>query len=129
MAEGSSVSRSTSTNGSRTIVGLMFFATTFSLVGNEIKVVNAKNGQPSSGIVTEGSRIILGGVFATALLTLLSHAGDNGRQFAVGLALVTTVSSLLVFGAPVWDAANKLFGSTPTGATAATAATKPTKAT
>jgi hypothetical protein len=125
----SSSSRSTPTQGSRTITGLMFFAVLFSLVGNELKIANQPATGPQKDGVSEGGKIIIGGIFATALLTLLSHAGDNGRQFAVGLALVTTASSVLVFGAPVWDAANKLFGSTPTTPVGATTATKPTQGT
>ena len=121
-APSSSTSRSSPTQGSRTIVGLMFFAVSFSLIGNELKT---KAGNP----ITTGSKIILGGVAATALLTLLSHAGENGRQFAVGLALVTTASSVLVFGGPVWTAGNSLFGSKPTTATSSTTATKPTSGT
>ena len=125
----SSTSRSSATQGSRTIVGLMFFAVTFSLIGNEIKVTSGAKGSTPAGPVTEGGKIIIGGVFATALLTLLSHAGENGRQFAVGLALVTTATSVLVFGAPVWDSANSLFGSKPTTPVGSTAATSPTHGT
>ena len=53
----------------------------------------------------------------------------TGASSLVGLALVTTASSVLVFGAPVWDAANNLFGSKPTTPLASTAATKPTSGT
>lgn len=123
-----STSRTSSTNGSRTVVGLMFFAVTFSLIGNEIKITNGATG-PSAAPVTEGAKIILGGIIATALLTLLTHAGESGRELGVGLALVTAASSVLVFGGPVWQSANKLFGSTPTTPLGGTAASKPTNPT
>ena len=133
MATSQSVSRSSSVNSSRTIVGLMFFATTFALIGNEIKIVEGKTTGSPAGLVSDGGRIILGGVFATALLTLLSHAGEGGRQFAVGLALVATATSTLVWGGPVWGAAGKIFGGTTpttgTTATAPTSATAPTHGT
>ena len=133
MATSQSVSRSSSTNSSRTIVGLMFFAVTFALIGNEIKIIEGKTtGNPGS-LVGDGTKIILGGVFATAILTLLSHAGEGGRQFAVGLALVTTATSTLVYGGPVWNASGKIFGTTsgttPTSATTATAPTHGTATT
>lgn len=132
MADGTtSTSRSSPTSNSRTIVGLMFFAVTFALIGNEIK--QGKGGTQTGGLVTEGSKIILGGVFATAILTLISHAGEPGKQFAVGLAVVTTATSMLVYGGPVWSAAGNIFGSStptnPTAATAPTTATSPTHGT
>jgi hypothetical protein len=108
----------------------MFFASAFALIGHEIKVKgNAATAVP--GEVSTGGKIILGGIFATAFLTLLSHAGDGGREFATGLALVTCATSLLVYGGPVWETAGSIFGkstpTTPTTATAApTAATTPT---
>ena len=116
---------------SRIIFALMSFAVLFSLVGNEIKAVN--NPQTgSTGVVTVAGRIILGGFFATSLLVLVSHAGEPGRKIGVGLATVATLSSVLVYGKPVWDSANTLFGSKPTtalGPTAATVATDTTLAT
>ena len=124
-----STSKSSSTQGSRTIVGLMFFATSFALIGNELE---DKAGSP----ITSGSKIILGGIVATSLLTLVSHAGDTGRQFAVGVALVTPATSLLVFGGTpgnpgqVWKKLGAVVGTTKaTTPTASTAATTPTKGT
>ena len=124
----SSSSRSSPLQGSRAVVGLMFFATSFALIGNEIE---DKAGSP----ITSGSKIILGGVTATALLTLVSHGGETGRQFAVGIALVTAATSLLVFGGTpskpggVWKLLANQFSSTPTKPTSTTAATKPTTGT
>jgi formate hydrogenlyase subunit 3/multisubunit Na+/H+ antiporter MnhD subunit len=129
--------------GGKTIFSLMFFAIGFSLLGNEIKV--AKEAKPlvgdgpanplatGTGAVVHGitvsGRIILGGFFATTLLIMLSHAGNPGREWAVGLASVTTVASVFVYGGPVWTEANKLFGSTPTTPLASTSATAPTSTT
>ncbi len=126
--------------GGRTVFSLMFFAIGFSLLGNEIKVAQAAKPYtgdgpanplatgPSTvgrGITTSG-RIILGGFFATTLLIMLSHAGNPGREWAVGLAGVTMVASVFVYGGPVWAEANKLFGSTPTTPLSSTAANQPT---
>lgn len=113
MADGT-VSKLTSDQGSRTVFGLMAFAVLFSLIGNEIKVAQGQSKDQLSSGVTVAGRIIIGGFFATSILVLLSHAGDEGRQVATGLAAVTTLTATLVYGGPVWDSANKLFGSTPT---------------
>lgn len=70
--------------------------------------------------------IIFGGTVATSLLVLLSHAGEPGEQFATGLAVVAFTSSALVYGKPVWDAANTAFGSTPTTPLTQTTPSTPT---
>jgi len=122
------------TSSSRTIFGLMVFAVGFALIGNEIQILGKKNATnqsatnlnihtptgsaaPSTSIVnqagatiTSSGRIILGGFFATALLVMLSHAGDPGKQVAVGLAGITALSSVLIKGGAVWSAANSAFG-------------------
>ena len=119
-----SSARTRSQADSRLIVGLMGFTVLFSTIGAEIRVAKT----PATGIggvATGPAKILLGGVVATALLTLLSHAGDPGREFAIGLALVSMATATLVYGAPVWDSANNLFGSQPTGSTRST---KPTLA-
>lgn len=129
--------QTTNTAGGRTIFALMFFAIGFSLLGNEIKVAQARplvgDGPPNplattgvTGGITTSGRIILGGFFATTLLIMLSHAGNPGREWAVGLAGVTMVASVFVYGGPVWSEANKLFSSTPTTPLASTSATAPT---
>jgi hypothetical protein len=87
------------------IAALMFFTVTFALVGNEIKG-NKKTG----GIITEPAKIVFGGTAATATLVLLSHAGDAGRQFAIGLAVVTFTTSALVYGGPVWRSISSITG-------------------
>jgi hypothetical protein len=121
--------------GSRTVTGLMVFAIGFALIGNEININEKNKGAPSVAPITEGAKIIIGGIIATSFLTLISHAGDTGRELAVGLALVTAATSLLVFGGTpsnpggVWRAIEKVVSSTPTTPTGSTAATKPTTGT
>jgi hypothetical protein len=116
-------SRTTTTAPGRTIFGLMIFTVVFSLIGEEIG-----QGQGKKETVPP-LLIIFGGTVATSLLTLLSHAGEAGEEFSVGVATVAFVTSALVYGKPVWDAANTAFGSKPTGGTAATTPTKGTVAT
>jgi hypothetical protein len=101
-------SRTTITAPGRLIFGLMTFTVVFSLVGEEISQGQGKKQTVNPFI------IIFGGTVATSLLTLLSHAGEAGERFATGLALIAFLSSSLVYGKPVWDAANKAFGTTPT---------------
>ncbi len=103
-------------------------ATGPSIVGRGITTSGRMATGPSivgRGITTSG-RIILGGFFATTLLIMLSHAGNPGREWAVGLAGVTMGASVFVYGGPVWAEANKLFGSTPTTPLSSTAANQPT---
>ena len=96
----------------------------FGVIGAEVKVAqNQKGGMTEAA--TAPSKVLLGGVVATALLTGISHFGDAGRQFAVGLALVTMATATLVYGGPVWEAANNKFGSTPTKDSAGTTPTTP----
>lgn len=113
-------SRTTITAPGRLIFGLMTFTVIFSLVGEEISTGQGKKPTVNPFI------IIFGGTVATSLLTLLSHAGEGGEDFATGLALVAFLSSSLVYGKPVWDAANKAFGSTPTTPIAASTPSTPT---
>jgi hypothetical protein len=108
-------SRTTITAPGRIIFGLMIFTVTFSLVGSEIEKGNGKT--PTVNPLL----IIFGGTMATSLLTLLSHAGEAGEEFSVGLATVAFVTSSLVYGKPVWDAANAAFGTKPTTAAPKTA--------
>ena len=119
------VSRETSTTGAREVFGYMGVAVVFALIGNEIKVAkhppDSKNPLQSTSVLTDSGTIIFGGFTAAAALTLLSHAGDGGRQLAVGLAAVTMLSSVLVYGGPVWKALGALTGqSKPTRATSPT---------
>jgi len=99
---------------SRMIVAFMFFAGVFALVGYEKKNATNKKTVPPA-------RIVLGGTVAAAGLTLLSHAGEGGRKFAVGIAGVTFASSVLINGSAVFNSINTL-----TGSKASTAST-PTK--
>jgi len=113
-------SRTTLTAPGRLIFGLMVFTIAFSLVGGEIEGAQGKKQTVNPFM------IIFGGTVATSLLVLLSHAGEAGENFATGLATVTFVTASLVYGKPVWDAANKAFGSTPTTPIAATTPSTPT---
>jgi hypothetical protein len=113
-------SRVTLTAPGRLIFGLMIFTVAFSVVGGEIEQANGK--KPTLNPLL----IIFGGTMATSLLTLISHAGQAGETFATGVALVTFTTASLVYGRPVWDAANKAFGSKPTAPVAAATPTTPT---
>lgn len=113
------VTRTVPSNSSRTIAGLVFFATAIALVSEEVRHPLIVPGAPPPSAV----RIVLGGTVAGTSLVLLSHAGEPGRQFAVGLATVLLVSSALVYGAPFWKLVSSAVGSKPT------APTKPTSAT
>ena len=104
-AASNQVTKTSADPDARIIAALMFFTVAFSLVGNEIKGKKA-----NGGLVTEPVKIVFGGTAATATLVLLSHAGDAGRQFAVGLALVTFSTSALVYGGPVWRSISSIVG-------------------
>ena len=110
--------------GSRTIVGLMGTAVVFSLVGNEI----SKNGskKPTAvGILSESSTIIFGGAAAAAVLSLIAKIGEPGRVFAVGLATIAAVGSVIVYGGPVWHALGGVVGSKPSTGSNPTKPTNP----
>jgi hypothetical protein len=115
--------RTTVTAPGRLILGLMVFTITFSLIGTEIE--KAQNKPASVNPFT----IIFGGTVATSLLTLISHAGEAGERFSVGLATVAFITSALVYGKPVWDAANGAFGSKPTTPLATTTPSTPSTST
>ena len=104
-AASNQVTKTSSDPDARMIAALMFFTVGFSLVGNEIK-----GNKTPAGIVTEPAKIVFGGTAATAALVLLSHAGDSGRQFAIGLAVVTFTTSALVYGGPVWRSISSITG-------------------
>lgn len=73
--------------------------TVISLVGWELE--KSQGGKQSA---IGGAQIIFGGTVAGVLLLAISNAGQAGAEFAQGLALVTGISSALVFGGPVWSA-------------------------
>jgi hypothetical protein len=91
----------------------------FSVIGAEINPKASVAGKAFS----EPFLIIGGGTIAAVILSLIADAGNTGRQFAVGIAGLACVTSVLVNGAPVWKAINGFIGGTPTGSTGAT---KPT---
>jgi hypothetical protein len=119
------------TKAGMTIAGLMAWSVMFALVGNEITVV--KSGSATAKItspITEGGKIILGGTLGTAFLLMISHAGSGGQQLATGLALLTAVSSMIVWGKPVFGEMSNLFSTKPTAPlTTTTPNTSPTPAT
>lgn len=108
-------------NRGGTIVALMFFGGLFALFGDA-----SKKGVSIPNEIEAGAKIVVGGVVATSLLLLLSHAGEGGREAAVGLALVTFLTTTLVYGGPAWNALTGYFGSQPTGMTGTTGATAST---
>lgn len=71
-------------------------------------------------------QIIIGGGVATVALLVISEAGSAGAELAEGLAVITMVSSVLLWGTPVFDFASTLFGSKATGPTGTTTPTTPT---
>jgi hypothetical protein len=107
----------------RKIVGLMFLAAIFALIGEEIK--SAKQPKQSAGAVSStelsgGARVLLGSVVATVILSGIAQAGEVGSQIGTGLAGLACVTSVLVEGGPVWTALNNVL---TTGNTTKSAAT------
>ena len=96
-------------SGVRSIVGFMGIAVIFAVIGNEIEHPKPAGAAKAGGNVagstfTRDTTIILGGFTGAAVLSIVAKAGDAGQQFAVGLAAVTMVSSMIFYGAPVWKA-------------------------
>jgi len=113
-------------SGVRSIVGFMGIAVIFAVIGNEIQHPKpagaSKTGNVAGSAFTRDTTIILGGFTGAAVLSIVAKAGDAGQQFAVGLAAVTMVSSMIVYGAPVWKAVSRATG----GAARASTPTNPT---
>ena len=116
------------TRSGTTIAGLMAWSVMFALFGNEVNTLESKSSTTKkvTGPITEGGKIIIGGTIGTAILLMISHAGPGGQQLATGLALVTAVSSMLIWGKPVFGLLDKAFGSTPTAPVSTTLNTSPT---
>lgn len=88
---------------SRRIVTFMAFTVVFSLIGHTVKSrKGVSTAKPGSDVT-----IILGGVFAATLLTLLSDLGPEGAAWAVGLSEISLLSSVLINGAPVFSEITK----------------------
>lgn len=87
-------------NKTHTIVGLMAFAAVFALIGN------VKNGDKAGTDV----KIFLGAGLGAVLLSLVAEAGDEAATFAVGLAGITLLASVLKNGMPVFAALTKVTG-------------------
>ena len=119
----------------RTIVGLIGFSVIFAIAGQQLAAVQGPqllSAKPAPNkLATTGGKTIIGGFAAATILSLLAHAGTPGREFAVGLAVITCVTSVLVFGSPVWEEVAALVGhptkpAAPTGNTTPTNPTNPT---
>jgi len=106
---------------SRLILAFMFFAGIEAIIAQEKKA--AAKGQI---YVATPARIILGGTVATVMLTLLAHAGEGGKKFAIGLAGVTFASSTLINGSAVFGSVNTLLGYKPTKASTPSSPSTPT---
>jgi hypothetical protein len=106
---------------SRLILAFMFFAGIEAIIAQEKKA--AAKGQI---YVATPARIILGGTVATVMLTLLAHAGEGGKKFAIGLAGVTFASSTLINGSAVFGSVNTLLGYKPTKASTPSTPSTPT---
>ena len=110
--------------GARTIVPLMAFAVTISLIGHTLEPAKSK-AHPQVG----DAQILLGGTIATVILTLIAQGGEVGSKFAKGLAVLTLLGTLGLYGSSVLTGIDKVTGQvTPQGAKAA-APTTPTKGT
>lgn len=105
-------SAATFSDPSRKIVTFMAFTVVFSLVGSTVR----RRRSTASSVLGTGNdvKIILGGTAATVLLTLLSDLGDAGAAWAVGLAEISLLTSVLVNGAPVFSELSKQTSTTKT---------------
>jgi hypothetical protein len=132
-----SVTKSIPGRSGRTIFGFMAFAVLFSVIGAEIRTVQAAASTTAlhnpttpapnpGGLLYEPPLIFLGGTVATAILVLMADTGETGRTLGVGLAGITLAAAVLVNGGPVWTLINKLVSSKPTTPLSGTTATAPT---
>jgi len=98
------VSYSTRPNqDTRMILAFLFFSGVLALAGYEKKNAQGKK-------TVSPAEIVLGGTVGAVTLTLLSHAGEGGRKFAVGLAGITFASSILINGSSLFTSINALVG-------------------
>ena len=93
-------------SSARTILYLMAFATGIALVGHTFEPRRSTKLTPGVG----DAQILLGGVAATVILTLLAQAGEVGQRFGKGVALIALLSSLGYYGGPVFDGLSRLTG-------------------
>jgi len=91
----------------RVIVPLMGFATATVLVGHAVEP--ARSPKVLSHEVGD-AQVILGGVVATTILTLIALAGDVGSSFAKGIALVALLAAVGNYGGSVATALGKAQG-------------------
>lgn len=103
-------------NDTRKIVSFLAFAVAFAVVGNTLK----------GGSASTDVKIFLGGGLGAVFLSLLAEAGDTAGEFAVGVAFITLLASVLANGEPVFNAVSNLTGklkTTPAPAKAAAPST------
>lgn len=114
------------------IVLLMAFTIVFAVIGEEIKANKTQNpNTPAIGAFSGPVKVFMGGAVAGTLLIAIAHAGEVGQQFAIGLAMVSAATAVLVDGGPVWQYLSRTVGSsappsTPTTPTAPAPSTVPT---
>lgn len=104
------------------ILGMMAIVGVLGVVGAEIRNNKAK-GQTTNdkiGVALASPFIVFAGVtVATVILVSLAQfGGEPGETLAEGLAGVALVGTLLVQGAPIFDALGGLFKVTPKKSTA-----------
>ena len=89
------------------ILGFMTLATIFGVVHAEIVNVNAKSttGHKITGALADPFLVMGGGIAGTAILLTLSDVGGKpGADFAVGLAGLTLLGSVIYAGPSVFSA-------------------------
>lgn len=95
----------------RTVVPLMSLTVLVALLGH---LVDAQSPAPKTrtGKVPEvgDAQILLGGIAATVLLTLVSMAGDVGEKLSKGLAVTALLASIGYYGVPLFNDLDKLTG-------------------
>ncbi len=89
-------SYSAATRPTQSVVTFMGMTVIVSIIGAEVGV--ARGTLAGGNFISKPVEIIIGGTVATIVLSLIAKAGEPGQQFAVGLALVTFISALLVYG-------------------------------
>ncbi|MDE1881973.1 MAG: hypothetical protein KGI89_15675 [Euryarchaeota archaeon] len=87
----------------RKIAGFMAFAVVFALVGRLSSVRKVAN-------PIGDAKVIVGGTIGTVLLALLADTGEAAARFAVGVAEVTLLSSVLINGRDVFSGVNRSTG-------------------
>lgn len=138
----SATARVRATAPGRKVFGFMAAAVLFSIIGAEIRNVQATasttalhnppsggKGGSTPGLLYDPPLIFLAGTAATAMLVLLTETGSTGETLGVGLAGLSMVTAVLVNGGPVWRALSNAVGSKPTTPIHPTTGTTPSTST